>query len=239
MPTRPDFREPTQLRPLACTLGEVAEASGSCTFSQGHTEATATVYGPSQPKYTRHEKHDAATLEVTFSVVGGATSSSTAPRERSAAKFLRQALGGAVVLTDHPRMLIAIKVCVVRDDGAMLAVALNAAALALVDAGVAMRYVPYGVAVISSSSSSSTGVVVLDPTAAEEAEKGDSPPAATYLFALNPSTIDRDDTCVLSSHATGPDVTTSQLAEALALAKQASKVVDTFARGVFKERNVN
>ena len=222
---RPDFRDDHQLRPLACVLGEISEATGSCTFSHGHTEATATVYGPSQPKYTRHERFDSACLEVTFSVLG--SGSGTARVERSAAKFLRQALTGAVVLTDHPRMLIAVKVCVVRDDGAMLSVALNAAALALLDAGIGMRYVPNAVTICSSRSSSSA--LVLDPTAAEE-----DGAAALYLFALNPSATSASS--VLYTHAIGTEVTTAQLDESLALATQAAKVVETFARGLVKER---
>jgi ribonuclease PH len=39
-------------------------------------------------------------------------------------------------LQEYPRLIIYIKVCVLRDDGAMLSVALNAASIALLDSGV-------------------------------------------------------------------------------------------------------
>ena len=41
--SRPDFRSANQIRPPSCSLGEVTEASGSCHFSQGNTEAIASV----------------------------------------------------------------------------------------------------------------------------------------------------------------------------------------------------
>ena len=252
--SRIDFRSNEQIRPLACCLGEISEANGSCTFSQGHTEVSATVYGPTQPKYSRHEHYDAASLEIDFSVSGTArtvTSSiggnnALARLERSAGKFLRQSLLGAVMLKEYPRMIIVIKVCVVRDDGAMLSVALNAAALALMDAGIAMNYLPNSVTIFmsglpndvvdssSSSSSSSLGCVV-DPTSSEEKEA-----ASTYLFTFNPSTTgssdDRLTSSILHTHATGRNMTTITTMEAMELGRKASKVILDFIRKMNAER---
>lgn len=67
---RPDFRGPEEMRPLGCQLGIISEANGSCLFSHGKTEVTASVYGPSQPRYIRHEAYDSATLEVEFLFLG-------------------------------------------------------------------------------------------------------------------------------------------------------------------------
>ena len=254
--SRIDFRSNEQIRPLACCLGEISEANGSCTFSQGHTEVSATVYGPTQPKYSRHEHYDAASLEIDFSVSGTArtATSSTggnnalARLERSAGKFLRQSLLGAVMLKEYPRMIIVIKVCVVRDDGAMLSVALNAAALALMDAGIAMNYLPNSVSIFmpgspndsnnmveSSSSSSSSSGCVVDPTSSEEKEA-----ASTYLFTFNPSTIgstdDRVTSSILHTHATGRNMTTITTMEAMELGKKASKIILDFIRKMNAER---
>lgn len=41
--SRPDFRNANQIRPPSCTIGDVTEANGSCHFSQGNTEAIASV----------------------------------------------------------------------------------------------------------------------------------------------------------------------------------------------------
>ena len=51
------------------------------------------------------------------------------------AKFIRDSLISSLQLQEYPRKIIVIKVCVLRDDGAMFAVALNAASLALMNAG--------------------------------------------------------------------------------------------------------
>ena len=41
--SRSDFRNANQIRPPSCSLGQVTEANGSCQFSQGNTEAIASV----------------------------------------------------------------------------------------------------------------------------------------------------------------------------------------------------
>ena len=67
-----------------------------------------------------------------YSVGGNATLSRL---EKSSAKFIKDSLLSCLNLQDHPRLMIYIKVCVLRDDGGMLSVALNAAAIALLDSG--------------------------------------------------------------------------------------------------------
>jgi ribonuclease PH len=41
--SRPDFRNANQIRPPSCSVGDVTEANGSCHFSQGNTDAIASV----------------------------------------------------------------------------------------------------------------------------------------------------------------------------------------------------
>ncbi len=253
---RPDFRTVHQLRPLACCLGEIGEASGSCTFTQGFTEATAAVYGPTQPKYSRHEHYDTASLEIDFSVSGTARTSvssaggnsALARLERSAGKFIRQSLLGAVILKEYPRTIIVVKICIVRDDGAMLSAALNAAAFALMDAGIAMNYLPNSVTVFVppvvageasqvASSSSSIASCAVDPSSSEEKEA-----TSKYLFALNPSALEEgsDDgcssACILHTHATGRDLTPTTTMDAMILARKASKIIQDFARKMIADK---
>ena len=54
---------------------------------------------------------------------------------KSGAKFIRDSLISSLQLQEYPRKIIVIKVCILRDDGAMFAVALNAASLALMNSG--------------------------------------------------------------------------------------------------------
>lgn len=250
---RQDFRTVHQLRPLACCLGEIGEASGSCTFTQGFTEVTASVYGPTQPKYSRHEHYDTASLEIDFSVSGTARTSvsssggnsALARLERSAGRFIRLSLLGAVILKEYPRTIIVVKICVVRDDGAMLSVALNAAALALMDAGIAMNYLPNSVTIFvppvvagetsrSTSSSSTVASYAVDPTSSEEQEA-----TSKHLFTLNPSALiggTDDDSSILHTHASGRDLTPSTTMDAMVLARKASKIIQDFARKMIADK---
>ena len=58
---------------------------------------------------------------------------------KSGAKFIRDSLISSLQLQEYPRKIIVIKVCILRDDGAMFAVALNAASLALMNSGKIQR----------------------------------------------------------------------------------------------------
>lgn len=139
---RPDFRENSCLRAVICAeLGSVGEAVGSARFSSGKSEAWASVYGPSAPKYARHERHDRASLEVELLLLGEPLAGRE-QAEKEGRIFLQTSLQQALQLSEFPRMLILIKVCVTRDDGCCLSVALNSCVLSLLDACLPMYFVP-------------------------------------------------------------------------------------------------
>jgi ribonuclease PH len=256
--SRPDFRNEKQLRPLACSLGDISEAQGSCHFSQGNTEVVAAVYGPGPPKFNRHEQFDTATLEVDFNMSGpakmNASSSAGNPSlvrlERSSARFLRQSLTGAVRLEEYPRTLIVIKVIVIRDDGAMLSVAMNAASLALMDAGLTMNRIPISVTLFYPSSEacldnstahrSDTLAYSMDPVTAEEAQ------AETIItFVVDSSKLsepqmsseEQNDSAILQISASGSiGLHDGRLHEATELALKASNIVLDFTRKMCAEK---
>lgn len=55
-------------RTVAAQVGSIREAAGSARWESGQTIVLASVYGPSQPRYSRHEEYDRATLDVTFNL---------------------------------------------------------------------------------------------------------------------------------------------------------------------------
>ena len=65
-PARPDGRFAHELRPMACELGLLNRADGSCRFSHGDSTVLASVFGPLQPKRQRKQLIDRASLEVSF-----------------------------------------------------------------------------------------------------------------------------------------------------------------------------
>lgn len=96
-----------------------------------------TITGPTQPKYSRHEKFNVATIDLDFSILGsaGAPNSSSSRFSRNAQIFLTKSLQSCIQLDKYPRQVINIHVCVIKNCGGLLSTALNACVTALIDAG--------------------------------------------------------------------------------------------------------
>lgn len=95
------------------------------------------------------------------------------PLEREMEEAICGVLSHAIIRTMYPRTLISVAVQVLCNDGSLLSVATNAALIALIDAGVALKslvtsatcaYIPFPAA-------PSNYRMVLDPTIEEEAVK--------------------------------------------------------------------
>lgn len=98
---------------------------------------------------------------------GGAT-------ERELESFLSDALSSCIMLERYPRCVIQVVVQIVQADGSVLGTAVNCAALALMDAGVAMRGLPVATTclVVGKQPQIDESCIWIDPTAEEEsAEK--------------------------------------------------------------------
>mmetsp|Transcript_29821 Transcript_29821/g.42542 ORF Transcript_29821/g.42542 Transcript_29821/m.42542 type:complete len:279 (+) Transcript_29821:41-877(+) len=187
---RVDLRKTLQTRPIKCEFGMVgvSEAEGSACYSQGKSKVIVTVQGPSQPKYSRHEEFDTATIDIDVSfstILATATSqrldtrdmdpSTTCSKKLSA--FLRKSLLGCLCLRNYPRMLICLRVVVVCDQGSLYSVALNACVFALLDAGLLMTYTPNSVTFCVTRGLE----LYLDPSMEEEAVS-----IARMIFTINP-----------------------------------------------------
>ena len=146
---RSDLRKYNQLRGLSCELGIIEEAAGSAKLSFGSTMCIASIYNPSTPKYMRHEDYETCTLEVDVSFAGEVDNNSIALFDQSLTSltnkeikiksYLKNIFSNTILLTKFPRLFILIKVLIINDDGAALAVACNACTIALLDSG--MTYI--------------------------------------------------------------------------------------------------
>jgi len=223
-------------------MGIISEADGSCKFGNGETSVVASVYGPQTPRFMRHEEYDTATLEVEYRLVGGIKSTSSSSggitfdhQEREGAKYLKQALLGAIDRRSFPRMLILIRVSVLLDDGGSLATALNACSLAIVDAGIPMHYVPCAVtiAILPTSLASLLGANAegkgedsswcLDPN--KEMEEGAT---AQCIFTLVPAQSTSEAT-LLTTKITG-EIQNELFVEAIKFSLKASEHLARFFR---------
>lgn len=147
------------LRPMGCEQGALNRTDGSARFSHQDTVVLASVQGPSQVQ-KRLEMASRATVEVIFKPVAGAPG---AP-EKEMESVLRQIVASAVLTHLYPRTLIRVVAQELNDDGSMLAVAINAVHVALLDAGVPMRHT-FAAATVAVRQD---GSLLLDPNLADE-----------------------------------------------------------------------
>jgi exosome complex component RRP46 len=125
---------------MSCELGVLTRAHGSCNFSQGNTQILAAVYGPQEVKQNKEQPHRAL-VQVTWKPKSGFPQA-----QHKEYEYLLQGALDTVILSDlYPRSGILIVIQVLEDDGSILSTALNAATMALVDAGVGMKQLLAGV----------------------------------------------------------------------------------------------
>eukprot|EP01098_Paradermamoeba_levis_P004918 TRINITY_DN2094_c0_g2_i1.p1 TRINITY_DN2094_c0_g2~~TRINITY_DN2094_c0_g2_i1.p1 ORF type:complete len:251 (+),score=78.13 TRINITY_DN2094_c0_g2_i1:38-754(+) len=188
---RKDGRQTNQIRPLTVERGILKRADGSCRLSQGGTTILCAVFGPLESK-SRNELLDRAHIEVIFKP------SNAVPgmEEKEIEYHVRNSVENIIISSLHPRTSITIVLQVLADEGSLLAVSINAANIALVDAGVSVRsnlaaittslILPHSPSSSSSSSSSSsassssTPVLVLDPDLEEQKMA-----LSTFTFVFN------------------------------------------------------
>jgi ribonuclease PH len=169
---RKDLRGEKELRQLTVELGLVTEADGSAAVSMGATKVIASLTGPTQPKFGRHELHDKACIEIevqipTKTIVDGMD---VMQQKKRYERFLKDSLEGCIDIAQFPRMLLLFNVMVVCNDGALMSTAVNACVLAALDAGLPMFFVPTAVSICTFVKDNKAAVLILDPTASEEKE---------------------------------------------------------------------
>ncbi|KAL3668632.1 hypothetical protein V7S43_005933 [Phytophthora oleae] len=179
---RQDGRAGNELRPFASEQGALFRADGSARMSHGSSTVLAAVYGPGQARNWRAEKTDKATLDVCFKLEKGIITS----KEKEYEQIIRETFTPIVLTDSFPRAVISIVVQVIEDNGSLLAVAINAVSLALMDAGIPMA----SVVTATSCSLFDDGNLYLDPTSAEEEE------AVSWVTTARSSTSDGVLTCI-------------------------------------------
>ncbi|MBS3051104.1 MAG: exosome complex exonuclease Rrp41 [Candidatus Aenigmarchaeota archaeon] len=151
--TRIDGRKLDELRPIYAAVGVLKNANGSAMFKLGNTTAIAGVFGP------RTERNRPGTSR----------------RSTEISMVTRQALTPLVFLDEFPKTAIDVHIEVLQADASTRCVGINAAALALADAGIPMRDL------ISSCSAGKVGEhTVLDVAGKEDTEGELDLPVAYY-----------------------------------------------------------
>ena len=126
----------------------------------GHNPARPQVFGPAPPRYSRDELPSGPVVEVNVRTPAGFTSLAG---ERSLEALIRGAVEASLAPDRDPRTVLSVVVQVIKDDGSLFAAALNAATMALLDAGVGLVGLP-----LAACATFQGTTLVLDPSAEEE-----------------------------------------------------------------------
>jgi exosome complex component RRP41 len=137
---RRDGRRPHELRRVAATIGVLAGADGSAVFQMGNTQVLASVFGPREVELRSQLRHDRAIIKceyamAAFSTGGGRRRGKIDRRSAELSAAIRAALEQTVALEEYARSQIDVCVQVLQADGGTRCAAVNAAVLALADAG--------------------------------------------------------------------------------------------------------
>lgn len=142
---RLDGRRPKELRKLECELGALAKADGSATLSMGNTIVTASVFGPHEVTGGRNEEDLERAIikcEASIAPFSAGERRQRGPGDRVAlelASLVANAVEQTVMTELEPRSQIDVYLQVLQTDGGMRAACINAAMLALADAGIPLR----------------------------------------------------------------------------------------------------
>lgn len=159
METKPDYlvkagkrldgRKLDEVREMKIETGVIAEADGSAMVEVGKTRVIAAVYGPRE----LHPKHltlpDRARLRVRYDMFSFSVEDRKRPgpgrREIEISKVMTEAFNSVVMTEKFPRAAIDVFVQIIQADASTRIAGLNAASIALADAGIPMKGMVTGV----------------------------------------------------------------------------------------------
>lgn len=140
---RYDGREPNEIRPIRIESGVLPNADGSAYIEMGKNKIVVGVFGPREMHPKRLSKPNMATLRCRYHMAPFSVDPRRSPapsrRDNEISMVMRYALEPAVFLERYPRSVIDVYAEVLEADGGTRTASINAATVALVDAGIPMR----------------------------------------------------------------------------------------------------
>ncbi len=187
-------RKNDELRPITAEISILKNANGSARFKMGNTEAIAGVYGP-KPIHPKHlEDPEKAVLRTRYNMAPFSTSSRKRPgpgrREIEISKVTREALEPVLLLKEFPKTVIDVFIEITQADASTRVAGINAASLALADAGVPMKDL-----IACCAAGKVNGEIVLDIEGKEDTEGEVDMPVAYYRKENKVTMIQMDGIC--------------------------------------------
>ncbi|MFH1134400.1 MAG: exosome complex exonuclease Rrp41 [Nanoarchaeota archaeon] len=225
--TRLDGRSFDQLRELEAKAGVIPRADGSAMFRMGKTVAIAAVYGPRNlfPRFLQDPEKGLLRVHynmMPFSSKGERVRPGGSRRSKEIAFVTANSLKTAVDLSDLPNSVVDVFIELPQTDAGTRCAGINAASIALADAGISMREMVTAVSV-----GMVNGELLLDLTYEEEAFDG---PVADIPVAILP----RSGTVSLLQM--DGEVKHKDVKRALELAKKGAQLIHDLQVKVLKEK---
>ena len=158
---RCDGRKPSELRHIKCRLAPFNQADGSSYVEQGGTKILAAIYGPHEPETENQESECKINVEYyksPFADIEHRTVKKNDVKSKEIAEKIKNALQSAIVVSNYPKSVIDIYLTVIESDGADWSACVNAAGLALVDAGIVLKDIIAACEVVIVESSENDGM---------------------------------------------------------------------------------
>jgi exosome complex component RRP41 len=140
---RLDGREKSELRETTANVDVLENADGSAMVETGNTRVVASVFGPQELHPQHLQKSDRAVIKMRYNMAPFSVDDRMSPgpnrRSKEIGLVARRALEPAIELQRFPKAGIDISMEVVESDGGTRVTGINAASLALADAGIPMK----------------------------------------------------------------------------------------------------
>jgi exosome complex component RRP41 len=184
---RVDGRKADELRPIKIETGVIPNADGSAYIEMGRNKIIAGVYGPREMHPKRLSKPNMGVLRVRYHMAPFSVDPRRSPapsrRDTEIGMVMADALAPALFLERYPRSVIDVFVEIIQADGGTRCASVNAAAVALVDAGIPMKDL-----VAACAAGKIDGHIVLDLGDYED-KKGESDVPVAYMPKLEQVTL--------------------------------------------------
>lgn len=140
---RYDGRKPDELRPIKIVSGVLPNADGSAYIEMGRNKILVGVFGPREMHPKRLSQPDRAVLRCRYHMAPFSVDPRRSPapsrRDTEIGMVMAFALEPAIFLERYPRAAIDVYAEILEADGGTRTACINAATVALVDAGIPMR----------------------------------------------------------------------------------------------------
>ena len=192
--TRLSGRAADELRKISIEVGIIKNADGSAIIEFGKNKIIAAVFGPKEVHPKHMMRNDQAIIKCRYHMMPFSTDTRKNPslsrREIEISKVIREAIQPAIIMEDYPRTAIEVYIEILQSDGGSRCAAINAASVALADAGINMRDL-----ITACAAGKADGKIILDVDDVED-KTGEADMPLSILPNLGTITLFQLDGCL-------------------------------------------